>query len=31
MADRLVLFKEVMVRSGTKTWLMREELDKREG
>lgn len=27
----LVLFKEVMVRSGTKTWPTREELDKRDG
>lgn len=27
----LVLFKEVMVRSGTKTWRTREELDKRDG
>lgn len=31
IADGLVLFKEVMVRSGTKTWPTIDELDKRDG
>lgn len=31
IVDGVVLFKEVMVRSGTKIWRTMEEFDKRNG